>query len=77
MLWWKGPTSTICRLEKTSEKLASVKTYLLSQKIYLNEIQGMSRVVLYKHINYTVDRLLPLALVTIYITNYSIIIIFL
>ena len=77
MLWWKGPTSTICRLEKTSEKLASVKTYLLSQKIYLNEIQGMSRVVLYKYINSTVDRLLPLALVTIYITNYSIIIIFL
>ena len=30
--------------------------------------------VLYKYINYTVDKLLALALVTSYITNYSIII---
>ena len=33
-----------------------------------------SRAVLYKYINCTVDKLLALALVTSYITNYSIII---
>ena len=35
----------------------------------------MTRAVLYKYINCTVDKLLALALVTNYITNYSIIII--
>ena len=44
---------------------------------FLNEIQGMTFLVLYKYTNCTVDKLLALALVTNYITNYSNIIIFL
>ena len=51
------------------------KTSAFSSNYILNEIQGMTLAVLYKYINCTVDKLLALALVTNFITNYSIIII--
>ena len=41
----------------------------------MKSIKGMTLAVLYKCINCTVDKLLALALVKDYITNYSIIII--
>ena len=57
------------------EKLLTdnLKTYSLMDPVKFLEIQGMTHVVLYKYINCTVDKLLALALVTNYITNYSII----
>ena len=51
------------------------KTSAFSQKYILNEIQSMTRAVLYKYTNCIVDKLRALALVTNYLTNYSIIII--
>ena len=55
----------------------SCKTSTFHQKYILNEIQDMTLVVLCKYINYTVDKLLALTLVTNYIANYSKVIIFL